>query len=195
MSSFSTNDLRSSAKPYQRDKTHNTKWSRGAKGNSTQPCIQHDYPMANCTKCLGRPKGQDIAKGEARYKQNHKTRLSGQAATLARKVFRNEVVDAMDGPLANVSDNSEEDEVADTSAAPLPVEADYLYSYDAHTGPRAGTYVLSYAVTQAVRRFENTETEKLVKKEYDVVDGKDMADLSTDEDDFDFEMIDHSHLN
>lgn len=151
--------------------------------------------MANCTKCLGRPKGQDIGRSEARYKQNHKTRLTGQAATLARKVFRNEVVDAMDGPLAHVSDNSEEDDVPDTSAAAPPAEAEYLYSYDTHTGPRAGTDVFSHAVTQAVRRFENNETEKLIKKEYDVVDSKDMADLSTDEDDFDFEMVDYSHLN
>lgn len=107
------------------------------------------------------------------------------------------MVDALDGPLAHVSDNSEEEDVVDASAAPVPAEADFLYSYDSRGGPRAGSDVLSNAVAQAVRRFENNETDKLIKKEYDVVDGKEMADLSTDEDDLDldFEMIDHAHLN
>lgn len=124
-------------------------------------------------------------------------KLSGQAATLARKVFRNEVVEAIDGPLALVSDTSEEEDVLDASTAPLPAEADFMYSYDAPSGPRNGTDILSHAINQAVQRFENSETEKLVNKEYDVVDGKDMVDLSTgdDEDEHDFEMIEHSQLN
>ncbi|RJE16584.1 hypothetical protein PHISCL_11079 [Aspergillus sclerotialis] len=72
-----------------------------------------------------------------------------------------------------------------------------MYSYDAPSGPRNGTDILSHAINQAVQRFENSETEKLVSKEYDVVDGKDMVDLSTgdDEDEHDFEMIEHSQLN
>ncbi|KAJ9618836.1 uncharacterized protein PV06_00896 [Exophiala oligosperma] len=191
-------DLRSEAKPYQRDKNHNRKWARGGKGQVTQPCTQHDEPTANCYKCIGRPKGQHLTASEARHKQHHKNRVTSQTATLARKVFRNEVVDALDGPLAHVSDNSEEEDVSDASAAPIPSEADFLYSYDSRTGPRAGSDLLSNAVSQALRRFENNETDKLIKKEYDVVDGKEMAEISTDEDeslDLEFEMIDHTHLN
>lgn len=199
MSTFSTHDLRSGARPYQRDKNHTTKWARGAKDGATQQCLQHEYPDTSCRKCIGRPNRQDIARPEARHKQSNKTKLTGQAATLARKVFRNEVVDAMDGPLAHVSDNSEEEEVPDASAAPLPAEADFMYSYDSQAGPRGGGDILSHAITQAVRRFENNETEKLVNNEYDVVDGEEMAELSTHEDDLDldhdFEMIDHSHLH
>jgi hypothetical protein len=196
---FSTHDLRSAAKPYQRDKEHTTKWARGAKPSLTmEECTLHqEYPDANCHKCLGRPKARGLGRGGVRHKQSHKLKLSGQASTLARKVFRNEVVDAMDGPLAHVgSDNSEEETEVEAAAAPLPSEADFMYSYDAHTGPHGGEGILSHAITQAVRRFENNETEKLVNKEYDVVDTKEMADISTDEDDdLDFEMIDHSHLN
>lgn len=124
-------------------------------------------------------------------------KLSRQASAVARKAFRNEVVDAMDGPLANVSDNSSEGEdIYDASAAPLPAEADFMYNFDTMTGPRAGNDILSHAITQAVRRFENTETEKLVNKEYDVVSDKDTAEgyAGDDDDDHDFEMIDHSHL-
>jgi len=124
-------------------------------------------------------------------------RVSRQASAVARKAFRNEVVDAMDGPLANVSDNSSEGEdVYDASTAPLPAEADFMYNFDAVTGPRGGNDILSNAITQAVRRFENNETEKLVTREYDVVGDKDTAEgyAGDDDDDHDFEMIDHSHL-
>jgi hypothetical protein len=134
----------------------------------------------------------------AKYRHSEQNKLSGQAATLARKAFRNEVVDAMDGPLANVTDTSSGDEdTPDPSVARLPAEADFMYSYDALSGPHRGTDVLSQAITQAVERFENNETEKLVKKEYDMVDSQDMLDdYSADDDaDHDFEMINHSHLN
>ena len=161
-----------------------------------QECLEHESPDSNCHKCLGRPNRRSGRRGEVKHKQDEKTKLSGQAATLARKVFRNEVVDAMDGPLALVSDpSSEEDDVPDASAAPIPPEADFMYSYDSQSGPRAGGDILSYAITQAVRRFENNETEKLVHREYDVVNEKEMAEISTDENEADFEMIEHAHLN
>ncbi|EXJ90409.1 hypothetical protein A1O1_03510 [Capronia coronata CBS 617.96] len=196
MSTYNSNDLRSAAKPYQREKNHNTKWARGA---CAEHCHQHEYPVSGCHKCIGRPNRRDldrrVGRGVARHRHSTQNKLSGQAATLARKAFRNEVGDAFDGPLANVSDTSEEEDVVDACTAPVPAEADFMYSYDAQAGPRNGVDILSHAITQAVQRFENKETENLVNKEYDVVDGKEMAELSTDEDELDFEMIDHSHLN
>ncbi|EXJ80848.1 hypothetical protein A1O3_07134 [Capronia epimyces CBS 606.96] len=199
MSTYSSNDLRSAAKPFQREKNHNSKWARGAREAYPQHCHQHEYPVSDCHQCLGRPNRRDsdrrVGRGEARHKHSTQNKLSGQAATLARKAFRNEVVDATDGPLANVSDTSEEEDVLDASTAPVPRDADFMYSYDAQAGPRNGVDILSHAINQAVRRFENKETEKLVNNEYDVVDGKETAEFSTDEDELDFEMIDHSHLN
>lgn len=201
MSTFSTHDLRSGAKPYQRDKNHNSKWARGPVQTSTTKCTQHEQADPNCVRCTGRPARRDhdrrVGRSEAKYKHYEQNKLSGQASTLARKAFRNEVVDAMDGPLANVSDTSSDgEEVSDASAAPLPAEADFMYNYDAMTGPRAGSDILSNAIAQAVRRFENNETEKLVNREYDVVSDKDTADgyAGDDDDDHDFEVIDHSHL-
>lgn len=38
------------------------------------------------------------------------SKFSRQTSAVARKAFRNEVVDAMDGPLANVSENSSDGE-------------------------------------------------------------------------------------
>jgi len=203
MSAFSTNDLRSGAKPYQRDKNHTSKWARGPAQTASTQCTLHEYADPKCVRCTGTPAKRDydrrIRRSEAKYRHLQHNKLSGQASTLARKAFRNEVVDAMDGPLAHVSDTSSDgEEVPDVSAAPIPADADFMYNYDALTGPRAGNDILSNAITQAVRRFENNETEKLVIQEYDVVSDKDMAEGYAGDDDndneHDFEMIDHSHL-
>lgn len=51
--------------------------------------------------------------------------------------------------------------------------AGITYSYDRTTGPRAGTDTLSYAVTEAVKKFENKELATLIKNEYEVVDSED----------------------
>ena len=67
-----------------------------------------------------------------------------------------------------------------------------MYSYDAARGPHGGSQILSAAVTQALERFENKETEKLAK-EYEFVDGKD--GYVADADDDDFEIIDDATLH
>jgi len=203
MSAFPTTDLRSEAKAYQRDKNQATKWARGRQAAPGLHCSHVDLTDANaCDQCAARPHHRDYdrrcGRNFSRTKHHLQNKLSGQAATLARKVFRNEVVDAMDGPVAHVSDTSSEDEdIKDASAAPTPPDADVMYSYDARSGPGRGSDILSFAITQAVARFENNETEKLVNKEYDVVeDGKESGEgYTADDDGFDFEMIDHAHLN
>lgn len=198
MSALPTNDLRSEAKPYLREKTNNKKWARGGQEPSDHHCHKHPQHEDNCRRCVGRPNRRDhdrrIGRGEAKYRHDVQNKLTGHAATLARKAFRNDVSDAMDGPLAHVSDTSEEEEVPDASEAPLPVEADFMYSYDHASGPRNGRDILSQAIAQAVQRFETKETEQLVNKEYDVVDDKEKAEASNDED-HDYEFVDYAHLN
>jgi len=197
MSTVSIHDLRSEAKPYLREKTINKKWARGGQEPTDHHCHKHAMREDNCRSCVGRPNRRDhdrrVGRGEAKHRHDLQNKTVSQAATLARKAFRNDVYDAIDGPLAHVSDTSEEEEVPDASEAPLPAEADFMYSYDYATGPRAGRDILSQAITQAVRRFENKETEQLVNNEYDVVGDKEMTEASTDEDN-DYEFIDHTHF-
>ncbi|KAJ9606705.1 hypothetical protein H2200_008713 [Cladophialophora chaetospira] len=197
MSTLPINDLRSEAKPYLREKTINKKWARGGQEPTDHHCHKHAMREDNCRSCVGRPNRRDhdrrVGRGEAKHQHALQNKTVGQAATLARKAFRNEVVDAMDGPLAHVTDTSEEEDVPDASAAPLPAEADFMYSYDYATGPRAGRDILSQAITQAVQRFENKETEQLVSNEYDVVDDQEKAEASNDEDN-EYEFVDHAHL-
>jgi hypothetical protein len=65
--------------------------------------------------------------------------------------------------------DSSADEAIEPSAAPEP-DSEITYSYDAERGPSHGSQVLGYALEQAVERFENKTTEKLVKEEYLVLD-------------------------
>lgn len=203
MSTLLTNDLRSEAKAYQRDKNHNTKWARGMTAAPGAQC-SHLPDMLRldggvCEECASRPRhrdqDRDFGRNSGRHRQNLQKKTSGQAATLARKVFKNEVVDAMDGPVAHTSDTSSEeedfrDQIRDIDAACNPSEVERMYTYEA----RPQSHILSNAVTQAVKRFENKETEKLVHKEYDVVDySKEGYEAEIEEED-DFEVIDHSYL-
>ena len=190
---LSAHDLRSEARSYQRDKTHNTKWAHGLTTRAGIKCPHLGPWETGCTECPGRPVNLNKGHGYHKLEKAYTKKRTGQASTLARKAFRNDVDDAMDGPLAHVTDTSGDEEVHDASAAPLPSGADFMYSYDASSGPRGGTDVLSVALTQAVQRFENNETEKLVNKEYDVID-ETKEGYTADQEDDDFEVIDHSHL-
>lgn len=69
-----------------------------------------------------------------------------------------------------------------------------FYSYDATTGPGQGEHILSFALSQAVERFETKETEKLVK-EYEFVPGdQDQDPDGYVADDDDFELIDRPNI-
>ena len=107
---------------------------------------------------------------------------------MARKVFRNDVLAATDAPVTGPIDHWTGEEVAYTEAD-APSAEEIMYSFDAQSGPTGGHSLLSNAITQAVNRFENKQTEKLAK-EYDFVDdSKEFSDESAaevDEDDFEF---------
>ena len=91
-----------------------------------------------------------------------------------------------DNTARSADSSAGEEDIKEASAAPEP-DAEIMYSYDFARGPHGGSQILSAAVTQALERFENKETEKLAK-EYEFVDGKD--GYVADADDDDFEIID-----
>lgn len=103
-----------------------------------------------------------------------------------KSAFRHDVHDEL---ITGPSDSSAEEDVREASAAPEP-DTEITYSYDAARGPGKGSQILSMAISQAVERYENKETEKLAK-EYEFV-GKEndtFADGYAADDD-DFELID-----
>ncbi|KAI9669432.1 MAG: hypothetical protein M1831_000468 [Alyxoria varia] len=73
----------------------------------------------------------------------------------------------------------------DVESQPAP-DADVMYSFDAKKGPSSGDEVFEHALTKAVEVFEDGQTTKLVKEQYDVVDRDHDSDGFEDED---FEIV------
>lgn len=67
------------------------------------------------------------------------------------------------------SSNNSASDFSDGSPSP-PADADITYSFDAQRGPTQGSQIFNAALAQAVEKFEERETVKLVKDEYDVLD-------------------------
>lgn len=92
------------------------------------------------------------------------------------------------------SDTGSDEDIPALSEAPV-LESEIMYSYDARSGPSTGSDVLSHAVVQAVKRYENKQTEQLIKNEYDVVlDGKEIEDAYAGDAEDDFELVEHEHF-
>lgn len=64
------------------------------------------------------------------------------------------------------SSNSDHDEL---TPSPAP-DAGVMYSFDATRGPSEGSQILNVALAKAVKKYEEKETVKLVKNEYNVID-------------------------
>jgi len=191
---ISTADLRSASKEYQRDRNHNAKWARGFTTAPGKRCLHIDnYGFDACTECGVRPQHRDGDRRCGRHFSSHNgnRKSIAQKATIARKVFRNELSDTGIGS----SDSSGSEEECREAVAAAAADPEVMYSYDATHGPGKGTDILSHAVTKAVQRYETKVTEKLVK-EYEFVDsGREFADgYNADADEDDFEMIDHAGL-
>lgn len=117
----------------------------------------------------------------------HANTHAHRQGNIAKKVLQNDVTE-----ITAQSDTSDEEPV-NYNDAPLPEEV--VYSYDAR-GPTNGADVLSHAVMQAVKRYENKQVEQLVKNEYDLVlDRKDLEidEYTGDEEDYDFVEYGDAH--
>ncbi|KAL9107296.1 MAG: hypothetical protein Q9227_007748 [Pyrenula ochraceoflavens] len=177
-----TSDLRSNSREARRDRAQKAKWSHGGRPGSGKNCPHSNFENCNCH---ARPVLSAL-NGHNHWSRREKDHNSGKLVKNDKLAMRAELTD--DVSYTN-SDSSAGEEVKDVSAAPEP-DADVMYSYDAKKGPGAGSQILSQAINQAVERFENKETEDMVKKEYDVIDGyenekeKEVAGYDADDDDF-----------
>ena len=53
-----------------------------------------------------------------------------------------------------------------------PPDVGVMYSFDAPRGPSHGSQILNTALNKAVAKFEEKETAKLVKNEYEILDSE-----------------------
>lgn len=183
-----TSDLRSNSREAKRDRASKSKWAKGGRPAPGRHCPHSAFEHCDCA---ARPTIHDpmINTVLRRREVGHNM---GKFVKGDKAAMRLDIGDE----LANntTSDSSADEEVKDASAAPEP---DIMYSYDAKDGPGRGSGILSQAITKAVERFENKETERLVNKEYDVIDGYDqekdvVGGYDADEDEF--EMVEKEGL-
>lgn len=77
--------------------------------------------------------------------------------------------DMLDGTAVSSDDSSNSSSDHDDAPMP-PVDTGVMYSFDATRGPSHGSQILNVALAKAVEKFEERETVKLVKTEYEVLD-------------------------
>lgn len=75
-------------------------------------------------------------------------------------------------PIDDSSASSGSDHDEDTAPSLPPPDLGVMYSFDAAKGPTEGSQILNVALAKAVQKFEEKETVKLVKSEYEVLDSE-----------------------
>lgn len=84
---------------------------------------------------------------------------------------KHDVLEGTDTSSANEDSSSSNSDHDETATVPAP-DAGVMYSFDAKRSPSQGSQILNSALAKAVERFEERETAKLVKNEYDVLDSE-----------------------
>lgn len=72
---------------------------------------------------------------------------------------------------AAITDDSSGSEEYDETPSP-PADAGITYSFDAARGPTKGSQILNVALSKAMQKWEEAETTKLVKTEYELLDSE-----------------------
>jgi len=172
-----TQDLRASARDCKRRADSAHKW---ALGEAWGPGRSHEaHPRPHNAKFLSKTT-QDLREGSRRM---NKIKSDRRRAMVAEKL--------------EATDSSADEEIE--PVVTNEPDAQVAYSFDANRSPNQGSQVLGVALERAVERFENRETERIVKDEYLVLDsdGEPVAGQSNkaakparadrdDEDDFEF---------
>ncbi|TKA70604.1 hypothetical protein B0A55_06710 [Friedmanniomyces simplex] len=148
---FSTSDLRSTAQDQLRIAAHKHKWALGSTSTSGRAAGGKPRPH--------RP-------SETNYNAKRREVKAAVAALQpGAKVARKQ--DMLEGTA--VSDESS-GSASDYDDVPSPSVDPYFYSFDSRGAPSEGSQILNAALVKAVAKFEERETVKLVKDEYEVLD-------------------------
>lgn len=98
--------------------------------------------------------------------------------TLSRSARLSRAHDIADGSAFATSTTSsddsspsadEHDDQLEQAISPTP-DASVMYSFDASRGPSHGSQILNVALAKAIEKYEDKQTDKLVRSEWEVVD-------------------------
>ena len=84
---------------------------------------------------------------------------------------------------------AEHDAEAEQAFTGSAEDAAYTYSYDRPQGASKGSQILGQALAQAVDKYENKATEKLIKEEYELVSAEEDFTTGSSAGEDDFELL------
>lgn len=177
-------DLRSTSRSYKRDKNHTTKWSLGARPDVNGPVLDSAWnPDASSTvnmktvplkwggKHFGPPKSHPNVSTKARGISHYNVPSANIRVSRKQDALRE---------LTSPDSKSLSRSLADllpSTATSIPIrkhdapDADILYSFDKKASP-SDKVGLGGLIEKAEQRFKEKETVKLVRNEYEVLDGE-----------------------
>ncbi|PPJ60529.1 hypothetical protein CBER1_03215 [Cercospora berteroae] len=146
---FSNADLRATAQDYKRDASHKHKWALGSTGG--------------VGRAPAKPRPHRPSETEYSFKRRENKSAVASLAHGAKVARKHDMLEG--AAITDDSSGSNSDEYDDP-----PVDAGVTYSFDAARSPSQGSQILNVALAKAVEKFEDRETAKLVKKEYEMLD-------------------------
>ncbi|KAI5360765.1 hypothetical protein Slin15195_G086810 [Septoria linicola] len=152
--SFSNADLRATAQDYKRDATQKHKWALGSTGGPG--------------RAVEKPRPHRPSETEYSFKRRENKSAVASLAHGAKVARKHDMLEG--AAVTDDSSASNSDEYDETPSP--PVDAGVTYSFDAARSPTKGSQILNVALAKAVEKFEERETVKLVKSEYEMLDSK-----------------------
>jgi len=153
---FSNSDLRSTAQDSKRAANRKHKWALGA--------------VERVGRGAGNPRPSRASETNYNLKRRETKSAVASLAHGTKMARKHDVLEGTDTS-ANEDSSSSNSDHDEGVAAPAP-DAGVMYSFDANRSPSQGSQILNTALAKAVERFEERETVKLVKNEYDVLDSE-----------------------
>lgn len=108
------------------------------------------------------------------YNQRRRETKSAVASLAhgARMARKHDVLEGTDTSANEESSSAGSGSDVDENATSPTPDAGIMYSFDATRAPSQGSQILTAAMAKAVERFEEKETARIVKNEYDVLDSE-----------------------
>ncbi|KAI5269083.1 hypothetical protein E4T47_07293 [Aureobasidium subglaciale] len=147
---FPGSDIRSAAQDYKRDAEHKSKWAMGV--------------------AFTQGRGEDNPRPRKRSETHNHRRAERTGAAISAGASKAKISRKQDMLAAGdeYAISSEDSSGASGDEAMTPTEI--LYGFDSLRVPSHGSQILNTALAKAIEQYEDKETVKLVRNEYEILD-------------------------